>query len=293
MERQGLHHNYMRDYDPEVGQYLAQDPYGLITGANRYAYVYGNPVELFDPTGEIVQVFIDQINKTGRQIGGLFEDAWSDPYGRAALIVAGTALAVAALLIAGVAVATVAKIFAIVGAALTLYDVLNCLFCSHTESGMESCNDLAVDGLLYLAGGGIGYGVGKAVKGFRTARKVDDVGDVVKHADDLPGLTKPDDILKLPSPREHYLNNVTHSKLRNHIDELFKEGAIVGNGGTADALRKELSTGIKVGGKLHYSKAKERVKGLLKLIRSGKLNDKEREIALELAIDLKNALDRN
>ena len=48
----GLHQNFMRDYDPEVGAYLEQDPYGIITGPNRYGYVYGDPVGLSDPTGE-------------------------------------------------------------------------------------------------------------------------------------------------------------------------------------------------------------------------------------------------
>ena len=49
----GLHQNFMRDYDPEVGAYLEQDPYGILTGPNRYGYVYGDPVGLSDPTGEI------------------------------------------------------------------------------------------------------------------------------------------------------------------------------------------------------------------------------------------------
>ena len=48
----GLHQNFMRDYDPEVGAYLEQDPYGILTGPNRYGYVYGDPVGLSDPTGE-------------------------------------------------------------------------------------------------------------------------------------------------------------------------------------------------------------------------------------------------
>ena len=54
----GLHQNFMRDYDPEVGAYLEQDPYGIITGPNRYGYVYGDPVGLSDPTGEILPAFV-------------------------------------------------------------------------------------------------------------------------------------------------------------------------------------------------------------------------------------------
>ena len=48
----------MRDYDPEIGAYLEQDPYGILTGPNRYGYVYGDPVGLSDPTGEIVPIVV-------------------------------------------------------------------------------------------------------------------------------------------------------------------------------------------------------------------------------------------
>lgn len=54
----GLHQNLMRDYDPGIGAYLTQDPYGLLTGPNRYAYAYGDPVHLYDPTGEAVPVIV-------------------------------------------------------------------------------------------------------------------------------------------------------------------------------------------------------------------------------------------
>lgn len=50
----GLHYNYRRYYDPETGRYVTQDPIGLAGGFNLYGYVYGNPVNLMDPTGEIV-----------------------------------------------------------------------------------------------------------------------------------------------------------------------------------------------------------------------------------------------
>jgi len=47
----GLHQNYFRDYDPEVGRYVQSDPIGLRGGANSFAYVSANPLSYIDPEG--------------------------------------------------------------------------------------------------------------------------------------------------------------------------------------------------------------------------------------------------
>jgi len=52
----GLHYNYMRYYDPEIGRYITTDPLGLIAGINTYTYAAGNPLAAIDPTGEIIPV---------------------------------------------------------------------------------------------------------------------------------------------------------------------------------------------------------------------------------------------
>ncbi|WP_226865071.1 RHS repeat-associated core domain-containing protein [Microbulbifer taiwanensis] len=49
-EETGLHYNRFRYYDPEVGQFVTQDPVGLIGGVNNYRYV-PNPVAWLDPYG--------------------------------------------------------------------------------------------------------------------------------------------------------------------------------------------------------------------------------------------------
>jgi RHS repeat-associated protein len=50
----GLNHNFQRNYDPLVGAYLEEDPYGaFISGPNRHFYANGNPILFYDPTGQL------------------------------------------------------------------------------------------------------------------------------------------------------------------------------------------------------------------------------------------------
>ena len=47
----GLHYNYHRYYDPEIGRYLTPDPIGLDGGINLYSYAGNNPINAIDPNG--------------------------------------------------------------------------------------------------------------------------------------------------------------------------------------------------------------------------------------------------
>ncbi|MEQ8939318.1 MAG: RHS repeat-associated core domain-containing protein, partial [Gammaproteobacteria bacterium] len=50
-EETGLHYNYFRYYEPEIGRYITSDPIGLEAGTNTYSYVDSNPLKWIDPTG--------------------------------------------------------------------------------------------------------------------------------------------------------------------------------------------------------------------------------------------------
>jgi RHS repeat-associated protein len=52
----GLYYNFRRYYDPETARYITADPLGLDGGINRYLYAEGDPVNSFDPTGEIAPI---------------------------------------------------------------------------------------------------------------------------------------------------------------------------------------------------------------------------------------------
>lgn len=56
----GLHHNYFRNYDPNIGRYITSDPIGLRGGINTYSYVRNNPLRWIDPFG--LDVWDDDLN---------------------------------------------------------------------------------------------------------------------------------------------------------------------------------------------------------------------------------------
>ena len=47
----GLHYNWHRYYEPELGRYLTPDPIGLDGGINVFTYVQNNPINWNDPIG--------------------------------------------------------------------------------------------------------------------------------------------------------------------------------------------------------------------------------------------------
>jgi RHS repeat-associated protein len=50
----GFYYYRARYYDPVLKRFVGEDPIGLAGGVNIYGYVGGNPVQMSDPTGEIL-----------------------------------------------------------------------------------------------------------------------------------------------------------------------------------------------------------------------------------------------
>ena len=76
------------------------------------------------------------------------------------------------------------------------------------------------------------------------------------------------------------------------IDQLYREGATEGDGGTADAIRKQLKTGELTGKKDHIQKGKERIRQIDKILKR-EPDHPDRDLFELLKNDLKRALGGN
>lgn len=92
--------------------------------------------------------------------------------------------------------------------------------------------------------------------------------------------------------REALLNEATTDQTRRLINELYREGAGVGDGGTADAIREELATGSPVGGRSHIQKGRERLRQIERILQRNP-NHPDRALLERLRDDLRNALEGN
>ena len=120
----------------------------------------------------------------------------------------------------------------------------------------------------------------------KALRLADKAIDGAKVADEV------NDAIKL-STRSKLLNKVQNPKLRNAINEIYRDGASIGDGGLADAIRHEIKTGEFVGGKSHIQKGKERIKNLENILYKQDLSNIDKEIAEELIKDISRALGGN
>lgn len=83
---------------------------------------------------------------------------------------------------------------------------------------------------------------------------------------------------------------VADARMKNIVGDLFKPGAKVGNGSTADAVRHELRTGELVGGRNHLTKARETLTRLRNHMNDLEASPADKGTAKLLAEDLINAM---
>ena len=83
--------------------------------------------------------------------------------------------------------------------------------------------------------------------------------------------------------------NVTNSNLKNIMNDLYRQGAKIGNGSTADAIRHELKTGNNVGSRNHFIKGEQYIRSLNKWINKN-TNSQDIGAAKQVVNDLTKAL---
>lgn len=93
------------------------------------------------------------------------------------------------------------------------------------------------------------------------------------------------------SKRDELLGSVNHPKLKKAIDELYRPGSIIGDGGTADIIRFENATGILVSRAGHIRKGIQRIKQMQRIIDGNELSREEKALAQELIRHLQDALE--
>lgn len=86
--------------------------------------------------------------------------------------------------------------------------------------------------------------------------------------------------------REKLLSTIQNEKLSKIVNELYRPGATIGDGGTAASLVDEFSRGSSK----HLQKASERVIQLKKVINSNELGLNDLDIAEGLLSDLEEAI---
>jgi hypothetical protein len=90
---------------------------------------------------------------------------------------------------------------------------------------------------------------------------------------------------KVPKP------NVQDPKLQNIVNQLYRPGAQIGNGSTADAIRYEKATGCPVGGRWHTQKGWDYVRALQRWLQQNpNASASDRQAAQDILDDLLDAL---
>ena len=114
--------------------------------------------------------------------------------------------------------------------------------------------------------------------GFKKTGKLTGSREVELVLDNMPELTG--------TNREKLLSIVQDSDLSSIVNELYRPGTNIGDGGTASALAYEFHRGSS----RHLQKAKDRLRQLNNLANSGKLSLSDLDIVDALRMDLENSI---
>lgn len=96
-------------------------------------------------------------------------------------------------------------------------------------------------------------------------------------------------VLEMSKKGKELLEKATTKVSENLVKELYRPGATIGDGGTADALRHEKTTGERVGNRNHEVKAIERCNQIKKILKTNP-NHPDKELLEYLLNDLTDAL---
>ncbi len=94
------------------------------------------------------------------------------------------------------------------------------------------------------------------------------------------------------SRRDVLLKKAKNDRLRNAIDQLYKKGSFIGDGGTASILKFEKRTGIKFGrnGNSHLQKAEDMEKYMKNRVLSENLSKSDKKLANTILKMLRRAI---
>ena len=90
--------------------------------------------------------------------------------------------------------------------------------------------------------------------------------------------------------REKLLSMVQDTKLAAYINEVYRPGASVGDGGTADVIRFEKETGLLLSKSGHRQKGIDMLKYFRKLIERKELSQSDMEVVRKIISDLENVI---
>ena len=94
------------------------------------------------------------------------------------------------------------------------------------------------------------------------------------------------------SKRESLLKQVKDVELKNAVNQLYRPGSFIGDGGTASVLKFESRTGLGLGklGKPHVEKGWNNVRYIDKILKKQGLSNSDRKLAQKLRKELLKAL---